>query len=370
MADSATTRNRLRKQEVGEKTNAWGTDWNEDGGSDRLDEALDGFVAFTLSGAKTLTSTNYEADEARMRIINITGGTGGSITIPAVEKWYLIRNGTSGDVIVTNGTNSVTLVTTEINAVFTNGTTIYAANSKTYVDAAILNASLSASLPSQTGNAGKFIKTDGATASWAAVTFAAGSIASADLLTALTDETGAGLVVFSISPTLETPVLGVATATSINKVALTAPATGSTLTIADGKTLAANNSVTLAGTDSTTMTFPPASASVGYLNVPQNSQSAAYTTVMADGGKSIFHPSTDNNARIFTIDSNANVSYPVGTAITFVNMINTVTISITSDTMYLAGTGTTGSRTLAIYGVATAYKMTSTTWIISGTGLT
>jgi hypothetical protein len=38
--------------------------------------------------------------------------------------------------------------------------------------------------------------------------------------------------------------------------------------------------------------------------------------------------------------------------------------------MYLAGAGTTGSRTLAAYGMATAVKMTSTTWIISGNGLT
>ncbi len=49
--------------------------------------------------------------------------------------------------------------------------------------------------------------------------------------------------------TLTTPVLGVATATSINKVTITAPATSATLTIADGKTLTANSSMTLTGTD-------------------------------------------------------------------------------------------------------------------------
>ena len=173
------------------------------------------------------------------------------------------------------------------------------------------------------------------------------------------------------SLSLTTPTLGVASATTINKVTLTAPATGSTLTVADGKTLTASNSITLAGTDSTTMTFPPASSSVGYLNIPINSQSAAYTTVLADSGKTIFHPSTDANARTFTIDSNANVAYALGTAITFINMTSqVVTIAITSDTMYLAGTGTTGSRSLAQYGMATAVKMTSTTWIISGNGLT
>lgn len=104
--------------------------------------------------------------------------------------------------------------------------------------------------------------------------------------------------------------------------------------------------------------------------IRQNSKSAAYTTVLADGGKHILHPTADNNPRTFTIDSNANVAYPIGTAITFVNQINTLTIAITSDTLTLAGAGTTGSRTLAANGIATALKVESTKWVISGTGLT
>jgi hypothetical protein len=78
---------------------------------------------------------------------------------------------------------------------------------------------------------------------------------SAQLATAISDETGTGVVVFNNTPTLITPVLGVATATSINKVAFTAPATGSTLTIADGKTLTVSNTLTLTGTDTSTVAF-------------------------------------------------------------------------------------------------------------------
>jgi hypothetical protein len=85
---------------------------------------------------------------------------------------------------------------------------------------------------------------------------------SANLAAAVTGETGSGGLVFDTSPTLVTPTIGVATATSINKVAITAPATSATLTIANGKTLTASNSITLAGTDSTTMTFPSASATI------------------------------------------------------------------------------------------------------------
>lgn len=111
--------------------------------------------------------------------------------------------------------------------------------------------------------------------------------------------------------------------------------------------------------------------SVGFRNAPVNSQSAAYTLVLADAGKVILHPSTDANARTFTIPANASVAYAVGTVLTFVNMTSqVVTIAITSDTLYLAGTGTTGSRSLAQYGMATAVKLTSTTWLINGSGLT
>lgn len=103
--------------------------------------------------------------------------------------------------------------------------------------------------------------------------------------------------------------------------------------------------------------------------IVQNSKSANYTTVLLDAGRHILHPSTDDNPRTFTIDSNANVAYKIGTAITFINRINTVTIAITADTLRLAGAGTTGSRTLAANGIATAIKIGATEWMISGTGL-
>lgn len=57
------------------------------------------------------------------------------------------------------------------------------------------------------------------------------------------------------SLSLTTPSLGVATATSINKVAITAPATSATLTIANGKTLTASNTLTFTGTDSSSIAF-------------------------------------------------------------------------------------------------------------------
>jgi hypothetical protein len=158
---------------------------------------------------------------------------------------------------------------------------------------------------------------------------------SAQMAAAVTDETGSGALVFATSPTLVTPVLGT-------------PSSGTL------------SNCTVDGTDA-----------VGFRNVPQNSQSAAYTLVLADAGKHIFHPVGDNNARTFTIPANSSVAFPIGTAITFINMaVANVTIAITTDTLTLSSAGTTGSRTLATNGSATCIKITSTQWLISGSGLT
>jgi hypothetical protein len=68
---------------------------------------------------------------------------------------------------------------------------------------------------------------------------------SANFASVCSDETGTDKIVFNTSPVLVTPTLGAASATSINKVAITAPASASTLTIADGKTLTVSDSATL-----------------------------------------------------------------------------------------------------------------------------
>ena len=106
----------------------------------------------------------------------------------------------------------------------------------------------------------------------------------------------------------------------------------------------------------------------GFMGLPQNATTTgAYTVVAADAGKHIYASAT----RTVTINSNTNLALPIGTTLTFIAGSGaTMTIAITTDTMYLAGPGTTGSRTLAPFGMATAVKITATTWMISGNGLT
>lgn len=120
----------------------------------------------------------------------------------------------------------------------------------------------------------------------------------------------------------------------------------------------------------TTIAGGNAANNIGYLNIPQNAQTGSYTLVLSDAGKHIYHD-VGAGAATYTIPANSSVAYPIGTAVTFINLSSTaVSIAITTDTMYLSSAGTTGTRTLAQYGSATAIKITATNWIISGSGLT
>lgn len=109
--------------------------------------------------------------------------------------------------------------------------------------------------------------------------------------------------------------------------------------------------------------------SIGFLGMPQNSQSGStYAIVIGDAGKHLYFTGATCTA---TIPANSATAFPIGTTIAFIcSSATTLTIAITTDTMYLGGTGTTGSRTLAAYGMATAVKVTATAWFINGTGLT
>jgi hypothetical protein len=264
---------------------------------------------------------------------------------------------------------------------------------------------------------------------------------------AATSNTGTGSVARATSPTFVTPTLGVATATTYNKITLTAPATGATLTLIDGTTITgpatsgtlvvsaasvdltgantlttathSNRHLTWTGSSTAAQALPGSGQTAGdFIELtndgtaivtftgitplagfkasidpgetfqavysagawvsltpfsagtsPINSQSSAYGLLLTDAGKTIYHPSADTTARIWTIPANASVAFPIGTVITFDNddAAGAITIAITSDTMVLVGTaGSTGSRLLAEGGRAVVQKVAATRWRISG----
>ena len=112
-----------------------------------------------------------------------------------------------------------------------------------------------------------------------------GNIACATCVTSATSlannaiMTGAGSQGSKTSSALATvDASGNLVATTFNKMAITAPATSSTLAVADGKTLTASNTLTFTGTDSSSVVFGTG-GTVAYTNVATLSSLASIGTI-------------------------------------------------------------------------------------------
>ena len=187
--------------------------------------------------------------------------------------------------------------------------------------------------------------------------------------------TGTGAVVLATSPTLVTPVLGVATATSINRLTITQPATGSTLTIADGKTLTQNatqtfagvdgktltfnNSITFAGTDATVMTFPTTSATIARTDAAQT-----FTGVQSMTSPAITTGITAVGASFALINT-------VATTVTFAGAATTLTVGGTPTTAitHNYSTNATATATTKTVNIGTAGVAGSTTNVNIGSSV-
>jgi len=129
----------------------------------------------------------------------------------------------------------------------------------------------------------------------------------------------------------------------------------------------ANTDITALDQDITiTATGTIAADTIGYRGIPVNSQTAGYTLTLADASKFI---------RITTggvaIPANGTTAFPIGSVITVYNdSASSQNITITTDTLRLAGTATTGTRAVAQRGIATLLKVNTTEWVASGVGVT
>jgi hypothetical protein len=396
----------------GTLSGTWGDTVNY-GISDYLDIAIAGTLSFAGDGAITLANTTGSSSgngitstTAQYMVIRITGtqtvtkvitgpsysklymvdhaGATSAVTFKAAgqtgvsvavgEKCFVYYNGTDYVKIATStsGTGSVTSVAASVPSIFsiagspiTTSGTLAMTYSGTPLPAANGGTGVANNAAMTVTGSGNFAYTRTLTGTTNVTFPTTGTLSTLAGSETLTNKTLTTPIISTISntgtltlPTSTDTLVGRATTDTLTNKTLTSPTlTTPVLGTPSSGTL---SSCTVDGTDA-----------VGFRNIPVNSQSAAYTAVLADSGKVIFHPSTDANARTFTIPANSSVAYPIGTAITFINMTSqVVTIAITTDTMYLSSAGTTGSRSLAQYGSATAIKMTSTTWLISGSGLT
>ena len=109
---------------------------------------------------------------------------------------------------------------------------------------------------------------------------------------------------------------------------------------------------------------------IGYRDIPQVSFSANATAALTDAGKHYYSTTAGNLA--LTLPDNANVAFPVGTALSLVVQAagNVLVVTQAGTTLYFAGNSTAGNRVVSTYGMATIMKVATNTWFINGTGVT
>jgi hypothetical protein len=169
MPSSYTASARFTLQATGENNNTWGVILNQ-GVFQLVDDTINGQWAASVSGPHTLSVSLGATDEARMRFLNVTGGSGGTITVPSVPKGYFVRNGASGPVTISAGGTSAVFNPGEAGQCHTDGSTVFPAminglTVKGYVDQQILASTVTT--PPILGQSGKVLTNDGvSTLSW------------------------------------------------------------------------------------------------------------------------------------------------------------------------------------------------------------
>jgi len=104
----------LRLMATGENDNTWGAQTNDNW--NRMEDSTDGYISVALSSTThtatfTTQPTSYASEEGRKRVINYTGSPGGTctVTLPNIEKVFVVRNNTDQSLIFTAGTGAQTV---------------------------------------------------------------------------------------------------------------------------------------------------------------------------------------------------------------------------------------------------------------------
>ena len=168
----------LELQATGEGLNTWGAKLVTL--FQMVEAGICGFASVVVNTTASLTSTNYTDTDATAMVLMLSG-TGGTLTIPGRERVHIVANFGSGAVTITTGSgNTVDVSVDGIDLVICDGTDVYSLGYdgltiKDYIDQELLSAS-AGELPGQPGNAGKYLTTDGANASWADVAVAIANV--------------------------------------------------------------------------------------------------------------------------------------------------------------------------------------------------
>ena len=392
----ATYVNNLRLKEIatGAESGTWGTSTNTN--LELIADAL-GYntqASFGSDANVTTTVADGTADPARALYFKVTSGVSltatRELTIApnTVSRLMWIENATTGSQTITIKQGSgatINIGTGETKIVYLDGAGAGAA----VVDALAnfnldLANQITGTLPVANGGTG--ITSLGANvATWL------GTPSSANLRSALTDETGTGGAVFATSPTLVTPALGTpASGTLTNATGLpistgvsglatnvaTFLGTSSSANLASAVTDETGSGALVFGTSPTLVTpvlGTPASGNlsnctadgtdeVGFRNIPAvGTKTGSYTLVVGDVGKYV---QLGSSGAIVIPNS----TFSEGDVVSlFNNTSGDITVTCTITTAYIAGEDSDKATvTLATRGVATIFFISATVCVITG----
>ncbi len=128
---------------------------------------------------------------------------------------------------------------------------------------------------------------------------------------------------------------------------------------------AVTGAITGLGNASTIADGGGAARGIGYRAIPLTAKSASYTLALADVGQGI-----SSSAGVI-VPANAAVAFAIGDTIAlYNNSAAAITITQASGvTLRLAGSASSGNRTLAQRGLGTLIKVGSDEWVMSGMGV-
>jgi len=114
MASTYSNNLKLELITTGEKATTWGSITNTNLGT-TLEEAIVGSADVTFSSSDlSITLTNSNATQAarnvRLNLTGTTGGTARTLTVPDIEKTYIVNNGCADAVAISNSTGSTVSV--------------------------------------------------------------------------------------------------------------------------------------------------------------------------------------------------------------------------------------------------------------------
>lgn len=379
---------KIQLMATGENNTSWGDVTNVNLGT-ALEEAIVGSADVTFASANvTLTLTNTNASQTarnlRLRCTGTTGGSTRNLVVPSIEKPYIVQNDCADSIVVkTAAGTGITVIAGTTAWVYSDGVNVVSALSYT-PDLSIVNVAavtgVIGNLTSVNLTTSDLTSTNLATTNLAVTNLLAGNATATNLnattaiLTNLTSTNATSTNLNATTAVLTNLTSTNATSTNLN--ATTAVLTNLTSTNTTSTNLNATTAVltNLTSTNVTTTNLTATTvldagtigaAAPGFRGLPQNAQTGAYTLALSDIGKQV-----SNTTGGWVIPANASVAFPIGAAVVlFNNSGSSQTVSITSDTLRLAGTATTGTRTLAQYGLATCTKVSATTWVITGAGL-